>query len=377
MSDTRAMAISPDTLRDTVTEVVRSQPVTDVHTHLYSAEFGDLLLWGIDDLLTYHYLTAEVVRATRLPYDAYWSMSKSEQADLVWRVLFVENSPISEACRGVVTTLSALGLDPGDRDLRGYREHFARLRVDEYIDTVLDLANVGSVVMTNDLFDPAEHAVWRSDRVGDPRFRAALRLDPLLNDYDESGCDALSSFGYQVDPGLSDTALAEIRRFLADWIGRMDPKYMAVSLPPTYRYPEDSTRGAIIQECVLPVSRELNVPFALMIGVTRAVNPHLRSAGDGMAKCDLTCLANMLRENPENKLLATVLSRENQHELCVLGRKFPNLMIFGCWWFLNNPSIVEEITRERIELLGLSVTRSTRTPGSSISSSTSGSTRGR
>jgi hypothetical protein len=30
-------------------------------------------------------------------------------------------------------------------------------------------------------------------------------------------------------------------------------------------------------------------------------------------------------------------------------------MIFGCWWFLNNPSIVEEITRERIELLGLSV----------------------
>ena len=28
-------------------------------------------------------------------------------------------------------------------------------------------------------------------------------------------------------------------------------------------------------------------------------------------------------------------------------------MIFGCWWFVNNPSIVEEITRERIELLGL------------------------
>ena len=25
---------------------------------------------------------------------------------------------------------------------------------------------------------------------------------------------------------------------------------------------------------------------------------------------------------------------------------------FGCWWFLNNPSIVEEMTRERIEMLG-------------------------
>jgi hypothetical protein len=54
------------------------------------------------------------------------------------------------------------------------------------------------------------------------------------------------------------------------------------------------------------------------------------------------------------RFLATFLSRENQHELCVSARKFGNLMPFGCWWFLNNPSIVEEITRERIELLGTS-----------------------
>ena len=47
-----------------------------------------------------------------------------------------------------------------------------------------------------------------------------------------------------------------------------------------------------------------------------------------------------------------MLSRENQHELCVYARKFANLMPFGCWWFLNNPSIVEEITRERLEMLG-------------------------
>jgi hypothetical protein len=29
-------------------------------------------------------------------------------------------------------------------------------------------------------------------------------------------------------------------------------------------------------------------------------------------------------------------------------------MPFGCWWFLNNPSVVEEITRERLEMLGTS-----------------------
>ena len=27
---------------------------------------------------------------------------------------------------------------------------------------------------------------------------------------------------------------------------------------------------------------------------------------------------------------------------------------FGCWWFLNNPSIIQEVTSERLELLGTS-----------------------
>ncbi len=36
------------------------------------------------------------------------------------------------------------------------------------------------------------------------------------------------------------------------------------------------------------------------------------------------------------------------------ARKFSNLLPFGCWWFLNNPSIVAEVTAERLELLGAS-----------------------
>jgi hypothetical protein len=54
--------------------------------------------------------------------------------------------------------------------------------------------------------------------------------------------------------------------------------------------------------------------------------------------------------------LVTMLARENQHALTVAARKFHNLHVFGCWWFLNNPSIIKEMTRQRLELLGLSVT---------------------
>jgi len=40
-----------------------------------------LLLWGIDELLTYHYLVAEVFRYLDVPYEKFWALSKAQQAE--------------------------------------------------------------------------------------------------------------------------------------------------------------------------------------------------------------------------------------------------------------------------------------------------------
>jgi hypothetical protein len=93
-----------------------------------------------------------------------------------------------------------------------------------------------------------------------------------------------------------------------------------------------------------------------MLGVKRAVNPALDLAGDGVGRSDLAALQNLCAAHPEVRFLVTVLSRENQHELCVLARKFRNLHIFGCWWFTNIPEVIDEMTRMRLELLGTSFT---------------------
>ena len=129
---------------------------------------------------------------------------------------------------------------------------------------------------------------------------------------------------------------------------------MACSLPDTFVYPEDSLRAKFLREAVLPQCREAGIPMSVMIGVRYQVNPALRLAGDAVGKADLRPVERLCVEFPENRFLISVLSRENQHELAVYARKFANLMPFGCWWFLNNPSIVEEMTRERIEMLGAS-----------------------
>ena len=108
-----------------VTNIINDTAVVDIHTHLYSEAFGDLMLWGIDELLTYHYLVPELMRLRPdLPPQEYFKRSKKEQADLVWQEIFVAHTPLSEAARGVVTVLHELGVDTSERDLESIRKYF-------------------------------------------------------------------------------------------------------------------------------------------------------------------------------------------------------------------------------------------------------------
>ena len=52
-----------------VDEVLASTPFVDVHTHLFPPDLGTFARWGIDDLLTYHYLEAELFRAASIRPD--------------------------------------------------------------------------------------------------------------------------------------------------------------------------------------------------------------------------------------------------------------------------------------------------------------------
>jgi hypothetical protein len=63
-------------IRQTVADVVAATQVYDIHTHLYDPAFGELLLWGIDDLLIYHYLVAEAFRYSDAPYEEFFPLAK-------------------------------------------------------------------------------------------------------------------------------------------------------------------------------------------------------------------------------------------------------------------------------------------------------------
>jgi hypothetical protein len=337
-----------------IEDVVMSTEVVDIHTHLYDPAFKELLLWGIDDLLVYHYLVAEAFRYLDIPYEKFWSLSKTAQADLVWDALFLKHSPVSEACRGVLTTLQLLGLDVKKRDLPALRRWFATQSVEQHVTRCMETAKVRQIYMTNSPFDSLERPVWEEGFLRDERFVAGLRIDPLLLWWPDTA-PWLVRWGYKVEAGSAPRkTFDEVRRFLADWTKRMQARYLMVSLPPDFAFPSRNMTTQLIEKAVLPHCREHGLPFALMPGVRRAINPQLKLAGDGVGLSDLTAIQNLCAGFPANKFMTTVLARENQHELCVLARKFRNLHIFGCWWFTNVPHLIDEMTRLRVELLGLS-----------------------
>lgn len=333
-----------------------SHPIVDIHTHLFPPEMGPMFLWGPDDLLTYHYLKAETSR--QLPpgisVEAFNTMPKEQQADIIWQTLFVgDSSPISEAQVGVVTVMNALGLDPRADDLSEFRQYCSDIAAADYVDTVFEKAGVARVYMTNDPLDPDEAPLWQKGFDRDPRFRAVLRLDSALMNWPD-GVESLKALGYDVSADLNDRTFSELRRYLDSWIEKMDARYMAISLSPDFTYPGEEPISRLMGEVVYPTARDRKIPSAMMVGVRRQVNPVLRDGGDGTGSWDLTNLENVARQWPDVDFLITLLSREDQHELCVAARKFPNIVPFGCWWFLNNPSIIREVTFERIELLGTS-----------------------
>lgn len=315
--------------------------IIDIHTHLFPPSFKDLFLYGIDSLLTYHYLIAETIRYLSISPEDFYALSLKVQADLVWKTLFLERSPISESARGIVTIFNELGIDLRERDLSKIRLYFEKIDIEEYVDLVFKKVNIDYVVMTNDPFDEREMNYWRKNMVRDKRFRASLRLDRLINDWEN-----LKEY-------LKIKDYSEIKKHLDEWFSIIDPLYIALSFSPEFKYPDNSFKSIILEE-IISYAEERKIPIAFMIGAKRAVNPALKLAGDSVGRSNIESIENLCRSFPNNKFMVTVLSRENQHELCVTARKFKNLMIFGCWWFLNTPILIEEITKMRMELLGFS-----------------------
>ena len=76
------MLHSHEAILGVVRHSVLTTPAIDLHTHLFPPAHGSLMLWGIDSILTYHYLVAELFTTlppAQLTPRTFYSLQVSEQ----------------------------------------------------------------------------------------------------------------------------------------------------------------------------------------------------------------------------------------------------------------------------------------------------------
>eukprot|EP00927_Polykrikos_kofoidii_P053507 TRINITY_DN4811_c0_g1_i1.p1 TRINITY_DN4811_c0_g1~~TRINITY_DN4811_c0_g1_i1.p1 ORF type:complete len:965 (+),score=116.25 TRINITY_DN4811_c0_g1_i1:51-2897(+) len=375
LNPSRPIIVEESHLREAVLQEVEATEAVDVHTHLFPASYGpQLMQYGIDAMLTYHYLVAEYLSTAKELPDYFYSLPRKEKANRIWEALFVKASPISEQCRGVLTTLNALGLKTqvAARDLKAIRQWYAGQDADMFNNKMMRLAGLKYVVTTHDPFDRQEVATCLDPPAQPSRYRRALSLDSLLNGDWETVCLALCIAG-------KVCTLRGVAALLKRCVAASDPMLITATTPHDFSYePTRSSGGGdydganldrqldtndwkpspqeVMETVILPLCQGVGLPLSLRMGTHRAICPSLRLAGDGVGSAQLESLARLCHINPHVKFLATVLGRSDQHELTVLASKFRNLHIWGCWWYCNNPSIVSEVTELRMEMLGTGFT---------------------
>ena len=335
------MNLTNDNLPDKLFNSMHSTPIFDLHTHLFPPTHKGYYLLGLKNLLNYHYLIAELLTATNIEPSIFYSYNNDKKASLVWNELFVKRTPVSEACAGVLTILKQLNIEINNKSFALICDEYdQKINSDK---NILELSNVSSLVMTNNPFDLDEWSLFNNNDWNKKIYLSSLRLDDLILDYQESL--------KKVNDQSTDSSENNIIDYLEKCYLQSNPVYAAVSL-------NTDSFNIFLQTStwkkIFIWLQSKNLPLTLMLGVNRGVNKSFGLAGDGIGSINLKELSDLCNIYPKNKFLVTCLSFNDQHELVVLGRKHPNLRIFGFWWFMNQPSIIKQILKMRIDMLGFS-----------------------
>ena len=335
------MNLSSDNISDKLLNIINNTPIFDLHTHLFPPQHEGYFLLGFKNLLNYHYLIAELLTSTNINASTFYSYNDEKKASLIWNELFEKRTPVSEACSGVLSILKELKIELNKKSFLSICDEYDnKIQSDKKI---FDLSNVSSLVMTNNPFDLDEWSLFNNSDWDKKIYLASLRLDDLILNYEETFKKAKDQ--------TSNQEKSTIIAYLEKCYFQSNPVYAAVSL-------NLATFNKILDDSmwrdILVWLENKNLPLSLMLGVRRAVNKDFGLAGDGIGDINLKELSTLCTSFPRNKFLVTCLSLNDQHELTVLARKHPNLRIFGFWWFMNQPTIIKQILKMRIDMLGFS-----------------------
>ena len=154
--------------KKSILKIINEVKITDVHTHLFPWNDKRYFLSGLNELLNYHYLTAEFLSSSGTNPKKFFKFSKTKRAELVWNFLFINRTPISEASRGVIKIINFLNIKNYEKN--NYSEILKKYNSIKYDKKkILTKLNISKVVMTNNPFDKNEWNLFKK-KIGKKNF---------------------------------------------------------------------------------------------------------------------------------------------------------------------------------------------------------------
>ncbi len=320
-----------------IEKFVNSTPIFDIHTHLFPSKFKKYYNVGLIKLLNYHYLKAELFSLGNIKIKNFNNLDDNKKAKIIWDNLFLNRYPISTATQGVLRILKIYGVEDVNQKFDKILKITNENQLSE--EDIFKITNINQVVMTNNPFNSEEKKILNLNK--DSKYLPSIRIDDLFMK-PKSKNEYLNSW-YLSGKEKIKKAIKEIKII----IQTNKPSYFSLS---TENFKE--FENEFFFKNFLSLLKETKTPMMLLIGVKRGVNKLYKDAGDGIGTMNLDYLEKILSKFPRNKFLVSCLDYRDQFKLSVLARKFQNLKIVGFWWFNNNESIIENLLKQRFELLG-------------------------
>ncbi len=329
----------PEEARHLIWAAAHETPAVDLRVFFPAPALSAAARSGLDGLLTSPALLEEFFRRRVRPgqkgagesaeeREAYRkSLAPGELADLVWRRVFLDHAPLSEAARTVLTTLGLFGLDVGTGDLRDLQAKFDAMSPKRRLEKTLAIANLELVLYPVECLDV--DANGKSPPPPAP-FRPVLSLTRLLGDW-KAGARKLRGLGFGLKAKVDEFVPLELRRHLAGAADRLAPAALALDWPSGAK---EGDTFRLVREAALHLCRERGL--ALLLAADRPVE----------------CLAPLWEECPEVNFLFFP-SREEQ--LPAAGRAAAtsrNFLLCGPDRPLSHPSSLGRFIECRLEESG-------------------------
>lgn len=340
-------------MRSLIWTAVHTASAADVRVFFQPPIPGQSSVSGIDALLTSPAVLAEFFRRRALhrpepasdaesgvAREAYIrSLTPGELADIVWRQLFIDHAPLSEAARTVLTTLGLYGIDVSSGDLRLLREQFESVPAAERVGRALQLSNLDLV-----LYPVESMQVEGACRTGagTPPFRPVMYLNELFGDWKESA-RKLRNDGYGLKAKVDEFTPLELRRHLSAEIARLNPAALGLDWPCGH-HPDDGGVGRLVREGALPLCRERGLPFFLAAGESEADGPRNPASVED--------LASLWEDNQDVRFLFFPNREEQLFPAMLAASRSRNLLLCGPDQPLGHPFMLDSFTTRRLEISG-------------------------